>query len=158
MCVGKRSLLVGEIIAGVEVLGLGGRCCKLLLHIASDSTLMGFEYGDGLLKSVLRGEEALLVGEILAEGGGAGVGRKEFQTPSPYYRTTRPEEEPPIRASTSWRVLKLKSPLIECFKQDAATAYLTAVCGSLSSGVIRAKIRPPAKESPPPTRSTMFLI
>ena len=43
------------------------------------------------------------------------------------YRTTRPDPDPFISFSTSSRVLKLKSPLIECFKQLAATAYLMAV-------------------------------
>ena len=61
-----------------------------------------------------------------------------------YYLTTRPDAEPPINASTSLLVEKLKSPLMECFKQEAATAYLTAILASDNSGVVNAKINPPA--------------
>ena len=48
-------------------------------------------------------------------------------------RLTRPEASPPMSASTSSRDEKLKSPLMECLRQEAATAYLTASWGSDSS-------------------------
>ena len=58
--------------------------------------------------------------------------------PSAPYRTTRPEPLPRIRASISARLEKLKSPLIECARHDAAAAKLTAVAGAASSGVLSA--------------------
>ena len=47
-------------------------------------------------------------------------------TPLKYYLATRPEASPPINFSTSATVTRLASPLIVCFKQDAATAKSSA--------------------------------
>jgi len=43
-----------------------------------------------------------------------------------YYLATLPDESPPISFSTSATVAKFASPLIVCFKQDAATAKSNA--------------------------------
>ena len=69
------------------------------------------------------------------------------------YLCTRPEPSPPARVSTSSLVTRLKSPGIVCFNAEAATANSRAAFISLPSA--RPQIRPPAKESPPPTRSTI---
>ena len=42
------------------------------------------------------------------------------------YRCTRPVPSPPIRRTTSATPTRLKSPMMECFRQDAATANARA--------------------------------
>ena len=69
------------------------------------------------------------------------------------YLCTRPDASPPAKVSTSLRVTKLKSPGIVCFNADAATPNSRAALKSLPSN--KPQIVPPAKESPPPTRSTI---
>lgn len=47
----------------------------------------------------------------------------------PAYRCTLPAPDPPTRAWTSARVSRGRSPGMECFRQDAATANSSASCG-----------------------------
>ena len=44
------------------------------------------------------------------------------------YLCTRPEPSPPASFSTSWTLTRLKSPSMECFSADAATANSMASC------------------------------
>jgi len=44
------------------------------------------------------------------------------------YLCTRPEPEPPLRLMTSSMLTRLKSPMIECLRQLAATANSSASC------------------------------
>lgn len=50
----------------------------------------------------------------------------EVRLPPRAYRCTLPEASPPFNFSTSANVTLLKSPIIECFKQLAATANSSA--------------------------------
>ena len=73
--------------------------------------------------------------------------------PKAPYLCTLPEASPPARVSTSFLDTRLKSPGMVCFRADAATPNSKAALKSLPS--TRPQITPPAKESPPPTRSMM---
>ena len=72
------------------------------------------------------------------------------------YLCTRPEPSPPARVSTSSLVTRLKSPGIVCLRADAATPNSRASLKFLPS--TKPQIVPPAKLSPPPTRSTIGRI
>ena len=48
-----------------------------------------------------------------------------------FYRCTRPEPSPPASFSTSATVTRLKSPSMECFRAEAATANSMALWLSL---------------------------
>ena len=70
-------------------------------------------------------------------------------------RSTRPEPLPPANFSTSSALTRLKSPGMVCFRQDAATANSKA---SFAFFLLRrAKMSAPAKASPPPTRSIIWM-
>src|SRR5258708_39699912 len=72
------------------------------------------------------------------------------------HRCTRPDPPPCTNCSTSSRVQRLKSPGIECFRQDAATANSRTSWWLVR--IISPKINPPANLSPPPTRTTISVI